>query len=51
EAEQKALGAQLADPDFYKTAPQRAGELQARYAAIEEEMLELLARWEALEAA
>ncbi|OIQ91322.1 ABC transporter ATP-binding protein uup [mine drainage metagenome] len=51
EAEQKALAAQLADPDFYKTAPQRAGELQARYAAIEEEMLELLARWEALEAA
>ncbi|MDE2128747.1 MAG: ATP-binding cassette domain-containing protein [Betaproteobacteria bacterium] len=51
EAEQKALGAQLADPDFYRTAPQRAGELQARYAAIEEEMLELLARWEALEAA
>jgi len=51
EAEQKALGTQLADPDFYKTAPQRAGELQARYAAIEEEMLELLARWEALEAA
>ena len=51
EAEQKALGAQLADPDFYKTAPQRAGELQARYAGIEEEMLELLARWEALEAA
>ena len=51
EAEQKVLGAQLADPDFYKTAPQRAGELQARYAAIEDEMLELLARWEALEAA
>ncbi len=51
EAEQKQVAEQLADPALYKTAPQRVGELQARYAAIEEELFAALERWEALDAA
>jgi ATP-binding cassette subfamily F protein uup len=48
EAEQKALGEQLADSALYKTQPQRIGELQRRYAQIEDELLQCLERWEAL---
>ncbi|HEX5373632.1 MAG TPA: ATP-binding cassette domain-containing protein [Aquabacterium sp.] len=48
EAEQKQLGEQLADPDLYKKDPQKIPTLQARYDAIDEELLLLLERWESL---
>ena len=48
EAEQKALNEQLADPALYAKAPQRAAELHARHAAIDEELMAALERWEAL---
>ncbi len=50
EAEQAALAAQLADPTIYRDRPDAVKALNARAGAIEEELLELLARWEALEA-
>jgi len=48
EAEQKTLGEQLADPEIYKREPQRVPQMQARFEAIDEELLTLLERWEAL---
>ena len=48
EAEQKALNDQLADPALYAREPQRAAELHARHAAIDEELMAALERWEAL---
>ncbi|TBO34430.1 ATP-binding cassette domain-containing protein [Aquabacterium lacunae] len=48
EAEQKALEALLADPEVYRTDPQRVNEGQKRFEAIDEELLVLLERWEAL---
>ena len=50
EAEQAKLVARLADPSLYQQAPQDAVRLHARSEAIEAELLEVLARWEALEA-
>jgi ABC transport system ATP-binding/permease protein len=50
EAEQAQLAARLADPALYQHAPQEAVGLHARNEAIETELLEALARWEALEA-
>ena len=50
EAEQRDLTAQLASPALYTGAPQRVAELQARYAALEEELAEALQRWEQLAA-
>jgi len=50
EAEQKTLGERLASVDLYTTEPQRAGELNARYAQIEEELMNCLERWETLTA-
>jgi ATP-binding cassette subfamily F protein uup len=50
EAEQAQVTARLADPALYKQAPGEVPGLNARVAAIEEELLALLARWEALEA-
>jgi ABC transport system ATP-binding/permease protein len=49
ESEQAALAARLADPAVYADHA-RAAELNTRATAIEETLLELLARWEALEA-
>lgn len=49
EAEQKAVGERLADPALYREAPQEIAVLQARFGAIDEELLRLLERWEALE--
>ena len=49
ESEQAALAAQLADPTVYADHA-RAAELNTRATAIEDTLLELLARWEALEA-
>ncbi|MDE2255673.1 MAG: ATP-binding cassette domain-containing protein, partial [Betaproteobacteria bacterium] len=48
EAEQKVLGERLSDPALYKTAPQAAVEMQARFAQIEQALLEALERWESL---
>ncbi len=50
EAEQSGIAARLADPALYQTDPQAAGGLHARTEAIELELLDALARWEALEA-
>ena len=48
EAEQKAIGETVADPALYAKDPQRATDLHARYALIDEELLAALERWEAL---
>jgi ATP-binding cassette subfamily F protein uup len=48
EAEQKALGDQLSGSELYTQGGARIAEVQARYAAIEEELMALLERWEAL---
>jgi ATP-binding cassette subfamily F protein uup len=50
EAEQKTIGARLADPALYREQAGEVGPLQARFDAIESELLDLLARWEALDA-
>ena len=51
EQEQAALRVTLADASLYAKDPARASELYQRDAAIEEEMLTALARWEALSTA
>ncbi|MBL0718699.1 ATP-binding cassette domain-containing protein [Piscinibacter sp. Jin2] len=49
EAEQKALEARLADPGLYATlGSSDYAALQARHAALDEELLAALERWEAL---
>jgi len=50
EAEQAQIAERLADPALYQANPQEAAVLHARSEAIEAELLEALARWEALEA-
>jgi hypothetical protein len=40
----------MAQADFYRQPAADIRQVQSRYAAIEEESLALLARWEALEA-
>ena len=50
ETEQKEIAARLADPALYQTDPRGAAKLQARSEAIDAELLDALARWEALEA-
>jgi ATP-binding cassette subfamily F protein uup len=49
EAEQKALGERLADPEQYRSAGAEVGALQARFEAIDDKLLELMGRWEELE--
>ena len=48
EAEQKALGDELAGTALYTDTPQRVAQVQARHAQIEEDLMGLLARWETL---
>ncbi|MEY4764547.1 MAG: hypothetical protein RI907_1220 [Pseudomonadota bacterium] len=48
EQEQKALAVRLGDPQAYQKEAGKLGELQARHDAIDEELLTLLERWEAL---
>jgi ATP-binding cassette subfamily F protein uup len=48
EAEQKTLGELLSGSELYTQGGARIAEVQARYAAIEEELMALLERWEAL---
>jgi ATP-binding cassette subfamily F protein uup len=50
EAEQKAIGAKLEDGSIFAKEPQEGTRLTERYAAIDDELLEALERWEALEA-
>jgi len=50
EDEQKTLSARLADPALYQSAPQEAQDISTRLARIDDELLALLERWEALEA-
>jgi ATP-binding cassette subfamily F protein uup len=50
ETEQKTIGERLADPALYRERGSEVGVLQARFDAIERELLDLLARWEALDA-
>jgi ATP-binding cassette subfamily F protein uup len=50
EDEQKVISLQLADPDLYKQKPQEVQRLNQRYAEIDEQMMEALERWEAIEA-
>jgi len=49
EAEQSQIAERLADPALYQSSAQEAAALQARSEAIEAELLDALARWEALE--
>jgi len=49
EREQEAITGQLADPALYRDRPGEVKPLQARHAAIEEELTQVLARWEELE--
>jgi ATP-binding cassette subfamily F protein uup len=48
EAEQKTLGEQLADPDVYKRDAAKVPVMQARFEAIDDELLTALERWETL---
>jgi ATP-binding cassette subfamily F protein uup len=50
EAEQKGIGERLASSTLYTEEPQRVGELQDRYAQIDDELVQALERWEVLEA-
>ncbi|KQV45491.1 MULTISPECIES: ATP-binding cassette domain-containing protein [unclassified Duganella] len=49
EDEQTALNLALSDPDFYKKTPAEAKRLNERVAQIEEELMNALERWEAIE--
>ncbi len=50
EDEQSAITAQLNGPDFYKTNPADAKRINARFAEIEDLLLDALERWETIEA-
>ncbi|MDP3124774.1 MAG: ATP-binding cassette domain-containing protein [Thiobacillus sp.] len=50
EVEQMDIAGRLADPALYQTDAKGAAKLQARSEAIDAELLDALARWEALEA-
>ena len=49
ETRQAELSSKLADPAIFKQAPERAREMQKQLAALEQEISETFARWEALE--
>jgi len=48
EAEQRAIGEQLASGELYREAPQQVAALRERYDTIELELMDALERWEAL---
>ena len=50
EAEQKAISEQLADPELYRQRPDEVQRLNARFAEIDELLMENLEKWEAIEA-
>jgi ATP-binding cassette subfamily F protein uup len=49
ENEQKAIGLRLEDPALYQAQPQEAQKISQRLSEIDDELMELLERWEALE--
>ena len=49
EAEQKTIAERLEDPALYQSSPQEAKVLAQRLAGIDDELMVLLERWEALE--
>jgi ABC transport system ATP-binding/permease protein len=49
EQEQKDITARLADASLYRDLPGQVGPMQDRFARIEEELAQALARWEELE--
>jgi ATP-binding cassette subfamily F protein uup len=49
EAEQKTIAERLADPTLYQAQPQEAQQLALRLSEIDDQLLLLLERWEALE--
>ncbi|MFT3850655.1 MAG: ATP-binding cassette domain-containing protein [Propionivibrio sp.] len=49
EAEQKEINRRLEDPALYQSQPREAHALSERLAAIDDELLQLLERWEELE--
>ncbi|MEY4592171.1 MAG: hypothetical protein RIR18_1066 [Pseudomonadota bacterium] len=49
EVEQSALTSKLADPTLYDAAPQEAQKITDRMVVIEQNLLQLMERWEALE--
>ena len=50
EVEQSQLRKELSEGSVYSQNPKRAADLHLRDAAIEEELLDALTRWEALSA-
>jgi ATP-binding cassette subfamily F protein uup len=50
EREQSQISARLADPDLYKQQPAEAQQLNQRFAEIDQQLVESLEKWEALEA-
>jgi ATP-binding cassette subfamily F protein uup len=50
ETEQASIAAELADGAVFRSDPRRAADLGERHQHIEEELMQALARWEALEA-
>lgn len=50
EREQADITCRLSSPDIYRDNPEQARILQERYAALEGELMDYLARWEELEA-
>jgi ABC transport system ATP-binding/permease protein len=50
EKEQRNINERLVDADLYRNQPDQVKTLQARVETIDAELLDLLARWEALEA-
>jgi ATP-binding cassette subfamily F protein uup len=50
EAEQKAISEKLAIADVYRQQPDEAKKLNQRFAEIDEQLLETLEKWEAIEA-
>ena len=48
EAEQKALGELLGGVEIYQGDPARLAEVQKRYAALDDELLAAMERWEEL---
>lgn len=51
EIEQTEISKRLEDPNLYQSSPQEANDLSSRLAEIDDELLVLLERWEALESA
>ncbi|MFZ6656916.1 ATP-binding cassette domain-containing protein [Undibacterium sp. TJN19] len=49
EAEQKSITEKLADANLYKNGPEQANTLNARFAEIDEQLLEALEKWEVIE--